>query len=206
MNEKQKKISLEKTLAQLIFDENTPAACERRALRRLPYVLEKHEEARRLEKEPQQQQQQQRGGLPSVPQRSSSSPSSSSSYGGQRTPFSFSAEDRLLLGYYEAICAEQIKKRKAISFTAGKVDTAVGPPASPAVVDELTKWVKIALSRKKMMCQLCSARTLPQRCSAECQFFYTRAGCRAGELCHSRHCTPLDSAEDDDKPPLFLNQ
>ena len=69
-----------------------------------------------------------------------------------RQSYRLSEQEKTILSFYEAQCAAQIKKRQSIVFDNGSVvpDQKFNVPiASPAVVAELTKWVKITLSRKK---------------------------------------------------------
>jgi len=128
-----------------------------------------------------------------------------------RQSYRLSEQEKTILSFYEAQCAAQIKKRQSIVFDNGSVvpDQKLNVPvASPAVVAELTKWVKIALSRKKKVCCDCGGRCFPQRCRIECQFFTSEVGCMAGELCHARHVGP-DLFENSDlsvveQRPLFL--
>ncbi len=180
-------------LAQLVIDENSPEAEKRREEQRQDAVREKQRENDRLnfsqyKKGPDQNQ------FPNF-----------------RAPNQYwlSPQDKLILEFYEARCAEKIKKRSSIVFSNHLVDPGNdGPPAPPNVIFELTKWVKIALSKKKFICSVCNNRTLPQRCTKECFFFQKQPGCLAGQLCHSRHGSPPDDIDNQlpNKPPLFLNK
>jgi len=172
-------------LAQLIIDENSPKAEKRREERRQEMVQEKQRENGRLD-------------------------SQRKTFDVERnrppTQYWLSPQDKLVLEFYEAQCAEKIKKRTSIVFSDYLVETKGGPSPSPNVVLELTKWVKIALSKKKYICSICNSRTLPQRCTKECFFFHKKTGCLAGQLCHSRHAPPPpDLDTQPDTPPLFLN-
>ena len=180
-------------LAQLIIDENSPEVEKRREEQRQDAVREKQRENDRLNF-PQYKKEPDRNQFPNF-----------------RAPNQYwlSPQDQLILEFYEARCAEKIKKRSSIVFSNHLVDPGNdGPPAPPNVIFELTKWVKIALSKKKFICSVCNNRTLPQRCTKECFFFQKKPGCLAGQLCHSRHGSPPDDIDNQlpNKPPLFLNK
>lgn len=126
-------------------------------------------------------------------------------WAGPRLVLALNTNDRLALAFYEAQCAENIKRRVPIAFSEGLVTAQGGPTAATNTILELTKWVKIALSRKKYPCNFCALRTLPQRCAQECPFFARAEGCLAGELCHERHVVNAPGEVSSEKNrPLFL--
>ena len=177
-------------LAQLAIDENSLEAEKRREERRQDTVREKQRENDRLDFQ-RYRNEADRSQLPNF-----------------RAPNQYwlSPQDKLILEFYESRCAEKIKKRSSIMFSNHLVDPGIdGPAAPPNVIFELTKWVKIALSKKKFICAICNNRTLPQRCTKECFFFHKNPGCLAGQLCHSRHgSSPDDLDTQSTIPPLFL--
>jgi len=179
-------------LAQLVINENSPEAEKRREERRQQMVQEKQRENDRLDSQKQNLN------------RESNRPINRPYYHSPNQ-YWLSPEDKMVLEFYEAQCAEKIKKRNSIVFSDHLVHVEGGPLPSPNVILELTKWVKIALSKKKYICNICNSRTLPQRCTKECFFFHKKTGCLAGQLCHSRHAAPPPDA-DADAPPLFLNK
>ena len=184
------------TLTQLVIEENTPEVEKRREEYRQNMVFEKQQENDRLDSH-RKTFESNKNIPPSQP------------YYYPPNQYWLSPEDKLLLEFYEAQCAEKIKKRASIVFSDHLVQTEGGPSPSPNVVLELTKWVKIALSKKKNICSICKSRTHPQRCTKECFFFTKKTGCLAGQLCHLRHGSSslVDSVADTDSvsPPLFLN-
>lgn len=174
-------------LERLVINENSPEAEKRREERRQEIVREKQRENDRLDTRKMEETAAPRNYPP--------------------IQYWLSPQDKLVLEFYEAQCAEKIKKRTSIVFSDSLVEAKGGPPPTPNVVLELTKWVKIALSKKKYICTICNSRTLPQRCTKECYFFHKKAGCLAGQLCHSRHAfPPPDLDAKPDPPPLFLNK
>ncbi len=190
MNVTDTEVTHQARLARLVLEENTPEAQKRRDERRQQMVLKKQGENDRLN-------------------------ARSHSFH-DRAPETFrphnppqywlSPEDKLRLEFYESQCAEKIKKRQSIVFSEHLVQVdAGGPDASPNIIHELTKWVKIALSKKKYICNICNTRTLPQRCTQECFFYHKKGGCLAGELCHGRHGSPPPVDDTGEEPPLFLN-
>ncbi len=167
-------------LAQLVINENSIEAEKRREERRQVNVREKQQENDRLDFSRYKKE------------------SDRNQFSNFRPPNQYwlSPQDKLILEFYEAQCAEKIKKRSSIIFSNHLVDPGNdGPPAPPNVIFELTKWVKIALSKKKFICSVCNNRTLPQRCTKECFFFQKIPGCLAGQLCHSRHGSPPDDID-----------
>ena len=190
MNVTDKEEVRQTTLSQLIMEENSPEGIKRREERREEMAREKQGENDRLDA----QRKAYEGQMNRLPP-----PNHPNQYW-------LSAQDKLVLEFYEAQCAEKIKKRTSIVFSDHLVETKGGPAPSPNVVFELTKWVKIALSKEKYICTICNSRTLPQRCTKECFFFHKKTGCLAGQLCHSRHASPPpDLDAQSDAPPLFLN-
>ena len=179
-------------LAQLVITENSPEAEKRREERRQQMDREKQRENDQLNSQKQR--------LNAESDRPINRP-----YYHSPNQYWLSPEDKVVLEFYEAQCAEKIKKRNSIVFADHLVHVEGGPLPSPNVILELTKWVKIALSKKKYICNICNSRTLPQRCTKECFFFHKKTGCLAGQLCHSRHAVPPPDA-DADAPPLFLNK
>ena len=180
-------------LAQLVINENSIEAEKRREERRQVNVREKQQENDRLDFSRYKKE------------------SNRNQFSNFRPPNQYwlSPQDKLILEFYEAQCAEKIKKRSSIIFSNHLVDPGNdGPPAPPNVIFELTKWVKIALSKKKFICSVCNNRTLPQRCTKECFFFQKIPGCLAGQRCHSRHGSPPDDIDiqPPNNPPLFLNK
>ena len=195
MNVTDRENSRQATLSQLVIDENTFEVEKFRNDRRHNMVLEKQHENDRLDS--------QRKMLDSNKNQTPPQP-----YYYPPNQYWLSPQDKLVLEFYEAQCAEKIKKRTSIVFSDHLVQTEGGPTPSPNVVLELTKWVKIALSKKKYICSICKSRTLPQRCTKECFFFNKKTGCLAGQLCHLRHASSLPVADADADavaPPLFLN-
>ena len=193
MSEYDREKTRQANLARLIVEENTIEAEKRRNEARQATARKKREENDRLDSSRYKKDFEQN-------QRSNYRPPNQ---------YWMSPEDRLVLEFYEARCADKIKKRSSIVFTNHLVVPETdGPPASSNVISELTKWVKIALSKKKFICSVCNNRTLPQRCSKECFFFSKTPGCLAGQLCHSRHGVPPDDIDNQNSkdPPLFLNK
>lgn len=192
MNASDKEKVRQVNLAQLVIDENSPEVEKRREERRQDTVREKQRENDRLNFQSHKNEAEQ------------------NRFSNFRPPNQYwlSLQDRLILEFYEARCAEKIKKRSSIMFSNHLVETGSdGPLAPPNVIYELTKWVKIALSKKKYICVICNNRTLPQRCFKECFFFHKNPGCLAGQLCHSRHgSSPDDIDTQSTAPPLFLNK
>ncbi len=180
-------------LSQLIIEENSIEAEKRREERRQDMVQKKRQENYRFEFQKQQR---------------TSDQNQVQNFRPPPNQYWLSPEDKLILEYYESQCAEKIKKRSSIVFSNHLVDPGDGGPvAPPNVIFELTKWVKIALSKKKFICSICNNRTLPQKCTKECFFFHKNPGCMAGQLCHSRHEMPPDDNEiHTAEPPLFLNK
>ena len=177
-------------LAQLVINENSPEAERHREERRQQMAQEKQRENDRFDAQ-RQCLNTETVNRPYYPP----------------NQYWLSPEDKVVLEFYEAQCAEKIKKRNSIVFADHLVHVKGGPLPSPNVILELTKWVKIALSKKKYICNICNSRTLPQRCTKECFFFHKKTGCLAGQLCHSRHAVPPPDADADaDAPPLFLNK
>ena len=127
--------------AQLVIDENTPEAQKRREERRQDMVREKQLENDRFDF--------QRENL----NYASPETLNRSSYHFPANQYWLTPEDRLVLAFYEAQCAEKIKKRQAIVFANHLVYVEGGPSPSPNTILELTKWVKISLSKKKTYLQ-----------------------------------------------------
>ncbi len=193
MSEFDREKTRQANLARLIIEENSIEAEKRRNERRQATARGKQQENDRLDSFHNKKDLGQNHGSDYRPS----------------NQYWLSPEDRLVLEFYEARCADKIKKRSSIVFSNHLVDPGTdGPSASPNVIFELTKWVKIALSKKKFICSVCNNRTLPQRCTKECFFFQKTPGCLAGQLCHSRHGFPPDDIDNQNPkdPPLFLNK